>query len=242
MSTIPSTASMPSGTSTTRRAPLRGYVVWSGVICLVVGPLAVLAQWLITPVDATLKTPALVAKAAEHHGAKGWVLALDVPLLLVFPAVLYAGYLARAGTSLFAGVATAVCFVPMHGGVLLGGVDALLYEASSRPDQKAAADLVDGFIKIPFVSGFTTVYLLTHVIGFILLAIALRRVRVVPAWACVCLAVWPIIEMGGYVAGGKGVAAVGYAALAAGYAACAAALLRGRAAVAPNPDPAVAGG
>jgi hypothetical protein len=234
MSTLPSTAP---GTSTMSRAPLPGYVVWSGVICLVVGPLAVLAQWVITPVDATLETPALLAQVAEHHGAMGWVLALDVPLLLVFPAVLYAGYLARAGTSLFAGVATVVCFVPMLGGVLLVGLDALLDEASSRPDQQAAADLVDAFITNPFVSGLTTVYLLTHVIGFMLLAIALRRVRVVPAWACICLAVWPIIEMAGYVAGGKLVAAVGYAALAAGYAACAATLIRRRARIVLSTDP-----
>ena len=213
------------------------HVVWSGVVCLVLGSLAVFVQWLVTPVDATLETPELVAKVADHHHAMGWALALDVPVLLVFPAVLYAGHLARAGTSLFAGIATAICFVPMLGGVLLLGVDALLYEAASQSDPAAAARLVDAFIGDPFVGGLTVVYLLTHVVGFAMLAVALWRARAVPVWACVCLAVWPVIEMAGYAAGGKLFAAIGYGALAAGYCACAAALVReGRvAAVATEP-------
>lgn len=218
------------------KPPVSKHFVWSGVVCLVVGSLAVFVQWLVTPVDATLKTPQLVAKVAEHHHAMGWALALDVPVLLVFPAVLYAGHLARAGTSLFAGVATALCFLPMLGAVLLLGVDALLYEAATQPDRAAAADLVDAFINNPFVGGLTVVYLVTHVVGFIMLAIALWRARAVPVWACVCLAVWPVLEMGGYAAGGKLVAAVGYGALLAGYCACAAALVReGRTSVATEP-------
>jgi hypothetical protein len=200
--------------------------VWSGVVCLTVGSLAVFVQWLVTPVDATLDPPDVVAKVAEHHAAMGWALALDIPILLVFPAVLYVGHLARAGTSLLAGIATALCFIPMLGAVLLLGVDALLYEAAAQPDRAAATDLVDAFINSPFVGGLTFVYLLTHVVGFILLAVALWRVRAVPLWSCLCLAAWPLLEMGGYAAGGKILAAVGYGALLAGYIACAAALVR----------------
>jgi len=206
--------------------PVGKHFTWSGVVCLVVGSLAVLVQWLVTPVDATLTTPALIAHVAEHPTAMAWALALDVPVLLVFPAVLYVGHLARAGRSLFAGIAVAICFLPMLGGVLLLGVDALVFEAAGQPDPAAAAALVDAFIHNTFVGGLTTTYLITHVIGFILLAIALWRVRAVPMWACVALAVWPVIEMGGYALGGKAIAAVGYAALAAGYAACAVALVR----------------
>jgi hypothetical protein len=216
--------------------PVSKHFVRSGVVCLVVGSLAVFVQWLVTPVDATLKTPELVAKVAEHHHAMGWALALDVPMLLVFPAVLYVGHLARAGTSLLAGIATGICFLPMLAGVLLLGVDALAYEAATQADRAAAADLVDAYMNNAFVGGLTIVYLLTHVVGFILLAVALWRVRAVPVWACVCLAVWPLVEMGGYAAGGKLVTAVGYGALVAGYLACAAALLREGAATASHEE------
>jgi len=202
------------------------HYIWSGVACLLIGPVAVLVQWLVTPVDATLPTADLVAAVAAHRTAMGWALALDVPILLVFPAVLYVGHLARAGTSLFAGIAVALCFLPMLGGILLLGVDALLFEAAAQADRGASAGLVDAFVNDPFVGGLTRVYLLTHVVGFIMLAIALRRVRAVPLWACVAIALWPIVEMAGYAAGGKAAAAIGYAALVVGYGACAMALVR----------------
>jgi hypothetical protein len=201
-------------------------LTWAGAGCLVLGSLAALVQWLVTPVDMTLKIPEVVDRVADHHTAMGWVLALDVPLLLVIPAVLYVGRLARAGSSTFAAVATALCFVPMLGSVLLLGLDALLFEAATQSDRAAAADLVDGYVSNPFVSGTTLVYLLAHLVGFVMLAVALRRVRAVPVWACVCLAGWPFLEMGGYATGVKAVAALGYAALAVAYLACAAALVR----------------
>ncbi len=206
--------------------PVGRHYTWSGVACLVVGSLAVFVQWLITPVDATLSTPELVAQVADHSTAMAWALALDVPILLVFPAILYVAHLARASTSLFAGIATAICFLPMLGGVLLLGVDALVFEAAAQPDPAGAAALVDAFVHNAFVGGLTTVYLVSHVVGFILMAIALWRVRAVSLWACVALAAWPVVEMGGYALGGKAVAAVGYALLVAAYAACAVALVR----------------
>lgn len=202
------------------------HYTWSGAFCLVAGSLAVLAQWLVTPVDATLSTPELIAHVADHPTAMAWALVLDVPILLVYPAVLYVGHLARAGTSLFAGVATALCFLPMLGGVLLLGGDALVFAAAGQPDPAHAAALVDAYLHSAFVGGLTIGYLVTHVIGFVLLAIALWRVRAVPVWACTALALWPIVEMGGYAVGGKVLAAVGYALLVAAYTACAAALVR----------------
>lgn len=205
--------------------PSRRYA-WSGALCLVGGALAVLVQWLLTPVDASLEASELLAQVADHHTAMGWALALDVPILLVIPAVLFAGHLAGSRTSVLAGIATAICFVPMLGSVVLLAFDALVYEAATQPDRGAAARLVDDFQNNAFVGGLTVFYLLTHVIGFILLAVALYRARAVPVWACVAVAVWPLLELGGYAAGTKVVVAVGYGALLLGYAACAAVLLR----------------
>jgi two-component system NarL family sensor kinase len=156
--------------------PVSKHFVWSGVVCLVVGSLAVLVQWFVTPVDASLDTSDLVARVADHHQAMGWALALDLPILLVFPAVLYAGHLARACTSAFAGVATAVCFLPMLGGVLLLGVDALVYEAGTQPDRAAGGAVVALLVAaVPHDDGFTIV--------LAVLAVALLAVPVVGAAA-----------------------------------------------------------
>ncbi len=204
--------------------PSKRYTV-AGVVCLVGGSLAVLVQWLLTPVDATLSTPALLRTVAEHHTAMGWALLLDVPILLVIPAVLFAGRLAGTGSSRLADVATALCFVPMLGSVVLLAFDALVFEASTQADRPAAASLVKAFQDNAFVGGLTVVYLVTHLVAFPLLAVALRRAHAVPLWAAIALGVWPALEMGGYAAGLKIVATLGYACLVVGYAACAARLV-----------------
>ena len=193
----------------------------SGVVCLVGGSLAVLLQWLVTPVDATLHVPAMLQQVAEHHEAMRWALLLDVPVMLVVPAVLYAGRLAGTGRSRLADVATALAFFPMIGSMVLLANDALLYVASTQPDRSAAVRLVHAFQNNLFVGGLTIFYLLTHLVAFPLLAVALRRARAVPVWAAVALAVWPVLEMAGYASGVKAAAAVGYAALLVGYTACA---------------------
>ena len=206
----------------------RRYVV-TGVVCLVGGSLAVLAQWLVTPVNATASTTAMLRTVAEQHGAMGWALALDLAVLLVIPAVLFAGRLAGSGRSILADVATAVCFFPMLGSVVLLAFDALVYEAAAQPDRGAAVSLVHAFQSNAFVSGLAGFYLLTHVVGFVLLAVALRRAGAVPVWAAVALAVWPVLEMVGYASEQKAIASVGYSLLVVGYAACAMRLLKSEA-------------
>ncbi len=115
----------------------------------------------------------------------GGALAMDVAILLVIPAVLFAGHLAGSRTSLLAGIATVLCFVPMLGSVVLLAFDALVFEASTQADRAAAADLVEAFQTDAFVIGVTGVYLLTHVVGFLLLGLCLwraRRSRPGPRW------------------------------------------------------------
>ena len=72
----------------------------------------------------------------------------------------------------------------------------------------------------------TIVFLVGHVLGLILLAVALWRAGSVPRWAAVCLAVSPFLEIGGrrdrHPPGGR----VAYLLLMAAFGACAAAIAR----------------
>jgi hypothetical protein len=198
----------------------------AGIVSLVVGPVAVLVQYLFTPISGDLKTAALVEKAAQHHGAMRTALLLDIPAMLVIPAVLFVGYLVGSRTSTFAGVATGLCLVPAIGGVVLFANDAVVYEATKLADRPSAVAMVHGYMNNVMIGTVTAIYLITHVIGFIMLAVALRRQRVVPVWAVVALAVWPIVEMVGYGVDTKAVTAIAYCLLVAAYAACATALVR----------------
>jgi hypothetical protein len=76
----------------------------AGVVSLVGGGLAILLQYLVTPLsDGNVEGAELLDTVAAHHTAMGWALALDVPMLLAAPAVLFIGGLAGMRTSKLAG-------------------------------------------------------------------------------------------------------------------------------------------
>ena len=207
----------------------------AGAASLVIGSLAVLVQYLVTPLSGQMKPAEIVEKAVRHHHALGWALALDVPAMLVIPAVLFVGYLAGSRTSTFAGVATALCLVPAIGGVVLFANDAVVFEAAKLSDRAAATAMVDGYANNAMIGGVTLVYLLSHLVGFPMLAFALRRTAAVPVWVAVALGLWPFLEMAGYAADTKAVAAVAYTLLAVGYVMCAVSLVRSTGSVDPVP-------
>jgi hypothetical protein len=69
----------------------------AGVACLAIGPTALFAQALLTPVSAGGDAARQVADAASDLSAMRWALLLDAPLLLLVPAVLFVGVVAGAG-------------------------------------------------------------------------------------------------------------------------------------------------
>jgi hypothetical protein len=195
------------------------------MFCLVVGPLAVFAQYVVTPVPGGDATVAETLDAvASHHTAMQWALALDVPLILVFPALLFAGLMAGAATSRLAAIATGLVVLPSIAATVLVAQDALLYVAAQQPDRAAAVGLVQAFVDNAFVASTTFGYLAIHVVAYPLLALALRRARVLPTAMAVGFGAWPVIEVVGFATGVKPVASVGYFLLFAALTLCAARL------------------
>ena len=86
-----------------------------GVVCLVAGPLGQLAQFLVSPVDEGASPSEQVSAAAAHAPAMGAATVLDVLLLLLLPAVLYAGMVAGGTRSRLAMAGTALSFASMLG-------------------------------------------------------------------------------------------------------------------------------
>jgi hypothetical protein len=198
----------------------------AAVVCLVVGPLGQLAQYLVSPVDEGASPAAQVSAAAAHPSAMSAATVLDVLLLLLLPAVLYAGMAAGGTRSALAAAGTAVSFASMLGAGYLLAQDLVVQAAAAQPDRAAAVGVVSGFAHSPVLTGITVFYLAGHLIGFILLGIALIRSRAVPAWAGIALCLWPVAEMLGEAAGIKVVAAAGFALLAVAFGACARVLVQ----------------
>lgn len=199
----------------------------TGVVCLVGASVGALVQYLVSPIGEGDSASAQVAAAAAHLTRMRWAVVLDLPILLTIPALLYVGWLAAARTSRLAAIGTGLTFAVALGAVgYLLALDPLLYAAARQPDRAAATGVVSDYLGNGVVTTVVIAYLAGHVVGFVLLAVALRRARVVPVWAAVAMGLWPLAEMAGGAAGVKGLAAVGYGLLVVAFGACAMALVR----------------
>ena len=183
-------------------------------------------QYLVSPIDVGGSAYAQVAQAAAHLARMRWAVPLDLFILLIAPAALYAGWLAGARASKMAAAGAGLVFASWLCAGYLLGTDILLYMAATAPDQRAATALVDGYLSYPLVQGLVLAYLMGHVVGFLLLGVALWRARAVPRWAASAVAVWPFLELAGEAGGVRVLAAAGFTMLTIGFGACAVAVAR----------------
>ena len=208
------------------RISLSRWIATAGAVCLVAGPVGQFVQYLVTPIDEGASTSTQVAQAAAHLTQMRWAIPLDLFILLVAPAVLYAGSLAGARLSKLAAAGAGLVYLTWLGAGYLLATDILLYLAATAENRTAAVVLVDGYLSYPLVEGLVVAYLVGHVVGFVLLGLALWRARAVPRWGGIAVAAWPFIEVAGEASGVRVLAAVGFALLAVGFAACAVEVVR----------------
>lgn len=179
----------------------------AAVACLVGGSIVSTVQYLVTPVDGSLDGATLAAEVAQKHTAMAWAAGLDVPVVLLWvPAMLFLGYLAGALKTKLGLAGGLLIFVPLLAAVPgIVGLDYLAFVASGHGDQAAAGALLQGWLDSPLYGVTLLVYLVGHVLGFVLIGIALLRSRAVPAWAAVVIGVFPIVEVATWDLGKAGV-------------------------------------
>jgi hypothetical protein len=200
--------------------------VAAGIVCLLLAPVGQFVQFLVSPMRQADTPAAQVAAAAAHLRAMRLALILDLPILLILPAVLYVGFVAGAGRSRLAATGTAVTFTTALSAGYLLAQDVVVYEAALQPDRPGSVALVAAYEGNGVVSALVMAYLFGHLVGFVLLGVAVVRSRAVPVWAGIALCLWPVAEMAGEASGSVVVAAGGFALLGIGFGACAGALLR----------------
>ena len=201
------------------------------VTCLAVGSTGQLVQYLVTPVSESGSAKDNVAKALAHPAAMQWAAWLDLTILFFLPALVVVAYLARARTSRLGWVAAVLAVGTTVPGIAYVLAPDVLYVGAVHGEVTARA--IQAYNDAGVVEVATIVFLVGHVVGMILLAVALWRAGSVPRWAAVCLALSPVLEL----AGGAGVrlaGALAYLLLMAAFGACAVALAR-RSAVAESP-------
>ena len=197
----------------------------TGALVLMTGAAAELTQYVIMPVHLANGDAAdQVAAVAGHADRMQVSLWLDLPVLLMIPAVLVLGMLAGARTSRLAALGTTIAFVgTLTAGFLLGN-DVLIYLASKATNPTAATDLLAAYESFAVVVLATTVTVLGTSIGLILLGVALLRSRIIPRWAAVVLIAAPVLSVFGEASGTTAMAICGHAAQLVAFAAAAYAL------------------
>jgi hypothetical protein len=195
-----------------------------GVTCLVVSSVGQLVQFLVTPVSEGEQSAASnVAKAVAHPTAMATAAWLDLTLLFFLPALVVVAYLARARTTRLGWFASLLAIGTTIPGIAYVFAPDVLYVEAIQGHVSAGA--IDAYNGAAVVSIATIVFLIGHVVGLILLAVALYRARAVPVWAAACLAVSPLLEIAG-ATGVKPVGVLAYLLLMVAFGACALALVR----------------
>jgi hypothetical protein len=198
----------------------------AGVLCLMGGSVCQLVQFLVSPMKEGDNASAQVTAALAHPTAMSWAQVLDVPLLLILPAVLFAGGVAGFGRTRLATVGTVISFVSVLGAGYLLAQDVVIATAARNADHSVATSLVKAFENSTAVDIVLVIYLVGHLVGFVMLGVALIRSGKVPAWAGAAMCLWPIGEMAGEASGVGAVAAVGFGLLVVAFGACSMVLMR----------------
>ncbi|HEY1488770.1 MAG TPA: hypothetical protein VGF84_21855 [Micromonosporaceae bacterium] len=169
-------------------------------LCLVVGPLALAIP--ATYSEADTDGAGQLRLAAGHLGMAGLSNALLLPAILIVPAMIYAARLARRGSPRLAFFGGGIAALGWLAGLIgLGATGLIVYHGVGLPDQGAAAALIDRVGADPTVGTLTLLFVLGHVVGMILLGVALLRSRAVPVWAAVLFIAYPLVHLGAHIGG-----------------------------------------
>jgi hypothetical protein len=196
---------------------------------LPLGPLAVAVSFATQPYANSDDTPAVLAAIlADPLTNLRLALGLVAPGLLVIGS-LTAGHLARRGAPVLATVATTINVVAYSMLAAASSSDFMLVAAGHAGIDPATISAVLAAMENDVVPSIALgLFVPGHVLGMILLAVALRRARVLPRWAAVVLGIsQPIHFLAFVVLENQYVDALaGWGFTAVGFAATAVALLR----------------
>ena len=166
-----------------RTRPRSGPASWLALALLPVGPAAVAVLRVLVPYDTTGSPQEQVAAVAAHPGRQSAVLWLGlVAVLTLVPGVVLAGRLTRSVAPRLTAAAM-LLLVPGYlclTWVFAGDVVVAAVVRAGIPTADAARVVA---AMHPVTAVGTGVFVVGHVVGTVLLGIALLRSRMVPAWA-----------------------------------------------------------
>ena len=182
----------------TGSGPRAGLARTALAILMPIGPLAIAVVRGILPYNTTDSNTVMAAKVAAHQGTETIVIWLTfVALLTLIPGVIALGLLARRhaprlGT---AGLVLAyAAFACLFWSGVAGSDNVALGAARTGMHPATTGALLTSIGNIRPVGLAAGIFVLGHILSLVLLAVALWRGRVIPAWAAVLLGLSQILH------------------------------------------------
>lgn len=159
-------------------------------IALPVGPLLVTLVRAVMPYWTSDDPATVVAKVAAAPDAMNtmlWVGALLTPAMII--SMLTLGYVARRGAPVLATVGTVLSFAAYALWGATGNADYTMSVLLTAGYSAAEVTTLTGHLESTVLAGVVGLFwVLGHILGLVILAVALHRARVLPLWAALLMA------------------------------------------------------
>lgn len=168
-----------------------GWRRWGLVAFVAIGPLAVAVLRALLPYYTGDSPAAMAAAIASHQAKEPAVLWLSlVAMLTIVPATVVVGRLALARRPVLGGVAMVVALAGFGALPVIALTDLLALSALRAGLPLAAvARLLGQAQGLPVIAIGQLIFVVGHILGIVLLGIALWRAEVLPGWAALSLSV-----------------------------------------------------
>jgi hypothetical protein len=178
--------------------PRLGFDRTALAVLMPIGPLAIAIVRGILPYYTTDSNTAMAAKVAAHQGTESVVIWLTfIALLTLIPGVITLGLTARQHAPRLGTIGLVVTFAAiccLFWSNVAGADTVALGAARIGTAPGATGALLTSIGAIPAIGLAANVFVIGHILGLLLLGIALWRGRAVPRWSALLLAVSQILH------------------------------------------------
>jgi hypothetical protein len=172
---------------------------WALAVVMFIGPLAIAVVRGILPYFTADSTTVMAARVAGHQGAETAVIWLTfVAMLTLVPGVIALGMLARRGSPRLGtiGLVLAVAaFLSLFWSTVAGEDNVALGAARIGMNPGTTGALVTSMNGILPIGLASDIFVLGHIVGLVLISIALWRGRLVPTWAALLLGISQLLHV-----------------------------------------------
>jgi hypothetical protein len=167
-------------------------------VIMPIGPLAIAIVRGILPYKTTDSNATLAAQVASHQGTETLVVWLTfIAMLTLIPGVIAVGLMARRGAPRLGTVGlvlTFAAFMSLFWSTVAGSDNVALAAARIGVSPVLTGRLLDSMGAVPAIGLGSDLFVIGHILGLVLIGIALWRGRVLPSWAALLIAASQVLH------------------------------------------------